>query len=115
MTNEEKEARYLINVLEDKKFTAQGEALRTYIEELNKNIDKLQKENEVLKEVHKEFATLCRELKTDDTLMSAKSVMEKVVSKDKIRNKIKELEKTKNYIISMYAIGILEELLGDDE
>ena len=83
--------------------------------ELQRRIDKTQKENEVLKEVHKEFATLCRELKTDDTLMSAKSVMEKVVSKDKIRNKIKELEKTKNYIISMYAIGILEELLGDDE
>ena len=32
---------------------------------------------------------------------------------DKIRTKIKELEKTKNYIISMYAIGILEELLGE--
>lgn len=50
MTNEEKEARHLINVLEDKKFTAQGEALRTYIEELNKNINKLQEENEELKE-----------------------------------------------------------------
>ena len=36
------------------------------------------------------------------------------ISEDKIKAKIKELEKTKNYIISMYAIGILEELLGDE-
>ena len=36
------------------------------------------------------------------------------IPKSKIRDKIKELEKTKNYITSMYAIGILEELLGDE-
>ena len=36
------------------------------------------------------------------------------IPKSKIRTKIKELEKTKNYITSMYAIGILEELLGDE-
>ena len=54
MNKEEKEARYLINVLEDKKFTAQGEALRTYIEELNKKIDKLQEENEELENTLKQ-------------------------------------------------------------
>lgn len=60
MTNEEKEARYLITILEGKKFTAQGEALKTYIEELNKNINKLInyiaiRENKTHEEVCKEF------------------------------------------------------------
>lgn len=131
MSEEELEARHLINVLEDKKFTAQGEALRTYIEELNKNIDKLQKENEELKEeieIHKETENDLEHeiLRDEEEIEHKQKTIDKiikeleefyekydVISKDKIRTKIKELENKRNYIHSMYAINVLEELLGE--
>lgn len=70
-------------------------------------IDKLQKENEKLKELVG-FTTI--RIKTDDIKMLTKDF----ISKDKIRNKIEEEKKRKSYIISMYAIGILEELLENN-
>ena len=113
MNKEEKEARYLINVLEDKKFTAQGEALRTYIEELNKKIDKLQKENEqkqetidkIMKELEKFY------MKYD------------VISKDKIRElkqklleegyNLTEEQRQKETEFRQGKLKAYEELLGE--
>ena len=84
MNKEEKEARYLINVLEDKKFTAQGEALRTYIEELNKKIDKLQEENEELENTLKQ---------TQNSWFKDAEILDKLLKENKTHEEVcKEFE-----------------------
>lgn len=125
------------NLFDEEKIIDTGMKGRLFVSIPFDEYRKLQKQNEVLKEVHKEFATLCRELKIYDTLMSAKSVMEKVVSKDKvkeilIRNK-KALKLAQEQIeeeiiiadsdslnagrIQAHSLIItdLEKLLGDDK
>ena len=110
-------------------------------------IDKLQKENEILKNTNKNLSienqSLYESINCDDdtslshrymelkeenaslkkeiNLMKSVNINENYISKDKIRNKIKELEKSENPSIadiyeSMkdFAIEVLEELLGDD-
>ena len=142
MNKEEKEARYLINVLEDKKFTAQGEALRTYIEELNKKIDKLQEENEELENTLKQTqnswfkdAERLDKLQKEneqkqETIDKIMKELEKfymkydVISKDKIRElkqklleegyNLTEEQRQKETEFRQGKLKAYEELLGDE-
>lgn len=92
-------------------------------------IDKLQKENEELKE-NKELKNEVAEKELiiigmkEDRRIAVEEVQEQYfISKDKIRNKIKELEELKEKRIKgglfenmeIFQIDILQELLGDDE
>ena len=87
--------------------------------ELQRRIDKTQKENEVLKEEieHKQETI-------DKIIKELEEFYEKydVISKDKIRNKIKQAEEVlenldneQNIIVQKIVINYLKELLGDDE
>lgn len=99
-----------------------------------KYINKLRKENEELKEDNShQWEERCRltfkldklqqentSLKKEIKLMKSVNINENFISKDKIRNKIEELEKSENAGIadiyeSMkdFAIEVLEELLGE--
>lgn len=112
------------------KLQEEVEYLRKREEHLDRRRDKLEQKNEELEEnnlsYQKELAKAWKEnekLKEENKKQYKQFIKDhteviealKKEQEDKIRTKIKELEKTKNYIISMYAIGVLEELLGDDE
>ena len=100
------------------------------IQELKNRIKELEKENETLKEnnlsYQEELAKAWNKneelkRKTYKAYINDKGeiqfAFDNYISKDKIRTKIEKIKKemkTENYIVSLYAIGILEELLGDE-
>ena len=75
-------------------------------------IDKLLEKNEALKEKLKSKE---KQIKLMQEMNLPDEIEKNYISKDKIRTKIKELDKKRNYIHSMYTSNVLEELLGDDE
>lgn len=116
MSEEEKEAIEYIKAFQKDLYGASEKNLMAiYIDRVWNYIDKLQKENEELKERNKGLTTAIEEWVNGERINDIKHI-----SKDKIRDKIKELEEnlTQTYGIlgeslTTPAIKILKELLEE--
>lgn len=93
MSEEEKEAIEYIKAFQKDLYGASEKNLMAiYIDRVWNYIDKLQKENEELKDIHKEFLKLHQKLKAQDTLLSSENIL-KTIDKDYIsKNKIREIK-----------------------
>ena len=111
----------LDKIQQQKEIEEMREELQMYVD-TNLMKEKLEREIEKLKGIHKEFLKLHQELKAEDTFLSAdniiKAIRKNYISKYKIRELIKEIEKDElmqklDFGQIKFTLKVLNELLEE--